>query len=150
MNAPYVPNPNRFTTRLNRDAQQINRKADFSEQLAFIRSVAFTNQDAETKELKLSIGTRTKDDVFTVMAQYLKHDGYHNIRLMFPGVVAEQALRDKLKKGDAIRFTGLVPLNQPSNLKYCVVSMYKKITHEAAQTAQAHGEYELPVQEENK
>lgn len=99
---------NRFATRLNRGAQSVTRKPDFIDQLAYVRQVANSNVDANGKPVT-SIGRKTQDDSYTVLAQYLTPmGGYRTIKLVFPGFLAEQAVAKNVIKGSQLKFTGLV------------------------------------------
>jgi hypothetical protein len=124
---------NRFSSFLNRGAQAVTRKPDFIDQLAVVRQVAHKNVDPATKELRTSIGRRTQDDAFTVQAQYFTPmGGVRSIRLVFPGILAEEALRLKLNKGMQIRFTGLVQAHvdvsgQVDRRPYCVVEKFELV-----------------------
>lgn len=123
---------NRFAERLNRGAQSVTRRPDFIDQLAVIRVVANKNQD-QSGALQTSIGRKTQDDAFTVQAQYFTGmGGVRSIRLVFPGLLAEQAVKDGLNKGMQIKFTGLVQahvdqLGQIDRRPYCVVEAYKVV-----------------------
>jgi hypothetical protein len=121
---------NRFATFLNRGAQALQRKSDFTDTLAVIRNVSGKNTHPETGALQTSIGLKTKDDAFTVYVQYYHGSGQvRGLRLVFPGLLAEKAVREQLNKGMKIRFTGMVaahvdPLGQLDRRPYCVVEKY--------------------------
>src|SRR5580700_9065664 len=90
--------------RLDRAFQNVARPADINDQLATIRVIYGTNQD-ENGQIKTNVGPKTKDDVFTILVEYLRHPrGLQSLRLTLHGSYAEQAVRDGLKKGDKIRF----------------------------------------------
>lgn len=121
---------NRFATRLNRGAQSVTRKPDFIGQLAFVRLVAKSNLDQKGNPVT-SIGRKTQDDSYTVTAQYLTPmQGYRTIKLVFPGILAEQAVSKKVIKGSQIRFTGLVQahvdtMGQIDRRPYVVVESFE-------------------------
>ncbi len=119
--------------RLDRAYQNVARPADYQNQLATIRVVYGTNMD-ENGQLKTNIGAKTKDDVFTIRVEFLRHPrGLQSMKLTLPGSYAEQAVRDGLKKGDRIRFDAHVngKLDEMGRLDrspYLFALWYEKVT----------------------
>jgi len=125
--------------KLNRVFQEVNRKVDYENILGTIRHVFGTNKD-ENGELITNTGSKSQDDVFTILVEFPFHPrGLMSMSLTLKGSYAEQAVREGLTEKDQIRFdahaAGKIEDGRLARKPYLVATYYEKVvkTSEAIQ-----------------